>query len=66
MSVNALSLASGVDLLDLYSQSAGQAAPATPATATAAVLKHAIAQAQLSEAELISSTDSAGQLNVYA
>lgn len=65
MSVSALSQANGADLLSLLSDSQGQGP--TAVTASTAVLKKAIAVAQVSEQELVSEVDNIGnQLNVYA
>jgi hypothetical protein len=65
MSVSAISQANGADLLSLLNQSTGQA-PAV--TASVDVLKKAIAQAQLSESQIIAGNtpDSGSQLNVFA
>jgi hypothetical protein len=65
MSVSAISQANGADLLSLLNQSTGQA-PA--GTASVDVLKKAIAQAQLSESQIIggNTPDSGSQLNVFA
>jgi hypothetical protein len=52
MSTSALSQANGADLLNLLSQSRGQA-PATPVDASTQVLKKALAQAQLSAFEVL-------------
>ena len=69
MNINAISQASGADVLSLYGQNAG-GGPAVGATASAAVLKTAVAVAQISEAQLVAQLDplsSTGtQLNVYA
>jgi hypothetical protein len=65
MSVNAVSQANGADLLSLLS--AGQGQGPTAVTASAEVLKKAIAVAQVSEQELVSEIDNIGQqLNVFA
>jgi hypothetical protein len=68
MSVSAISQASGADLLNLLSQSTGQAPAGTAVTTSVDVLKKAIAQAQLSESQIIggNSPDSGSQLNVFA
>ena len=68
MSVNAISQANGADLLNLLSQTTGQTAPGTAVTASVDVLKKAIAEAQLSESEIVGggSPDSGGQINVFA
>jgi hypothetical protein len=70
MTINAISQANGADLLQLYAQSAGGSAAATPGNASAAALKTAIAEAQLSAAQLVAQTstvnDTGTQLNVYA
>jgi len=65
MSVNAISQASGADLLNLYSQSVGQGGATTPVDATAALLKTALAEAQMSEAELLGGSVVGSQLDVY-
>jgi hypothetical protein len=68
MSINAINQASGADLLNLLAQSTGQAPAGTAVTASVDVLKKAIAQAQLSESQIIGgdSPDSGSQLNVLA
>ena len=68
MSVSALTLANGADLLNLLNQSTGQTPAGTAVTASVDVLKKAIAQAQLSESQIVSggSPDSGSQLNVFA
>jgi|HubBroStandDraft_6_1064221.scaffolds.fasta_scaffold38550_4 hypothetical protein len=68
MSVSAISLANGADLLNLLNQSNGQAPAGTAVTASVDVLKKAIAQAQSSEAQIVGggSPDSGSQLNVFA
>jgi hypothetical protein len=67
MSVSAISLANGADLLNLLNQSTGQAPASTAVTATVDVLKKAIAQAQLSESQIVvGSPDLGSQLNVFA
>jgi hypothetical protein len=53
MSVSAISQANGADLLSLLNQSTGQASAGTAVTASVDVLKKAIAQAQLSESQII-------------
>ena len=64
MAVNAISQANGADLLNLLQQSQGQAAPAV--SASAATLKTAIAEAKLSEGEVLGgSAPDASLLNVY-
>ena len=64
MSVNAISQASGADLLSLYSQSAGQNPAPTAASASTSALKTAIAEAKMSEEALLGG-DSGSQLNVF-
>jgi hypothetical protein len=68
MSVNAISQASGADLLNLLNQSTGQAPAGAAFAASVDVLKKAITQAQSSESQIIAggSPDSGGQLNVFA
>lgn len=68
MSATGISQAVGADLLNLYTQSVGQGPAAITASASAAQLKVAIAEAQLSEAFLIGNAgDNTGNhLNVYA
>lgn len=65
MSVNALTSANGADLLQRLMQPAQQPAQAQGATSSAAVLKTAVAEAQLSESSLVASQDSGSLLNVY-
>jgi hypothetical protein len=65
MSVNAISQANGADLLNLLQQSQGQ--PTTAVSASTDVLKKAIAEAQLSESEVLGgASPDASLLNVYA
>jgi len=68
MSVTGINQAAGADLLNLYGQSTGQAGADLLSNASAAQLKVAVAEAQLSEAFLVGNGgDNAGnQLNVYA
>ena len=69
MNVNAISQASGADLLSVYGQNSGGGPAATTAAASAAVLQTAVAEAQISEAQLVGQSVDAsigGQLNVYA
>jgi hypothetical protein len=68
MSVTAISQASGADLSNLLNQSTGQAPAGAAFTASVNVLKKAIAQAQLSESEIVggAAPDSGSQLNVFA
>jgi len=68
MSVTGINQAAGADLLNLYSQSAGQAGADLLSNASAAQLKVAVAEAQLSETFLVGNGgDNVGnQLNVYA
>jgi hypothetical protein len=68
MSVSAISQANGADLLSLLNQSTGQAPAGTAFTASVDVLKKAIAQAQLSESQIIAGNtpDSGSQRNVFA
>lgn len=68
MAITALTQASGADLLDKYQQTTGQASPAQKPQAAAQVLKTAVAEAQLSEASLVSGggADTSGALlNTY-
>jgi len=68
MSLSAISQANGADLLSLLNQSTGQTPAGAAVTASVNVLKKAIAQAQLSESEIVSGaiSDSGSQLNVFA
>ena len=68
MSVSAISQANGADLLGLLNQSTGQASAGTAVTASVDVLKKAIAQAQLSESQIIAGNnpDFSSPLNVFA
>jgi len=68
MSLSAISQANGADLLNLLNQSTGQIPAGTAVTASVNVLKKAIAQAQLSESEILggATPDSGSQLNVFA
>jgi hypothetical protein len=68
MSVSAISLANGADLFNLLNQSTGQAPAGMAVTASVDVLKKAIAQAQLSETQIVvgGSPESGSQLNVFA
>lgn len=68
MSVSAISQANGADLLSLLNQSTGRAPAGTAVTASVDVLKKAIAQAQLSESQIIAGNtpDSGSNLNVFA
>jgi hypothetical protein len=68
MSLSAISQANGADLLNLLNQSTGQAPAGAAVTASVNVLKKAIAQAQLSESEIVggAAPDSGSQLNVFA
>ena len=70
MNINAISQASGADVLSLYGQNSGGGPAPTTTAASAAVLHTAIAEAQMSEAQLVAQLDplsSTGtQLNVYA
>jgi putative AlgH/UPF0301 family transcriptional regulator len=68
MSVSAISQANGADLLSLLDQSTGHVPAGTAVTASVDVLKKAIAQAQLSESQILAGNtpDSGGQLNVFA
>jgi len=68
MSVSAISQANGADLLRLLNQSTGQVSAGTAVTASVDVLKKPIAQAQLSESQIIAGNnpDSGSQLNVFA
>jgi hypothetical protein len=68
MSVTGMSLAAGADLLNLSAQSAGQVSIEPITSASAAQLRTAVTEAQLSEAFLIGSggDSTGGQLNVYA
>ena len=64
--MNAIYLAAGADLLNLYGQSDGQA-PAAVENATAAALKAAIAVAKMNESMIASGeSDTGTQLNVFA
>jgi hypothetical protein len=68
MAVNGISLANGADLLQKFLEQSGQA-PAAAAQNTAASLKVAKAEAQLSEASVMAggSPDTSGTLlNTYA
>ena len=68
MAVNGISLANGADLLQKFLEQSGQAPPAA-AQNTAASLKIAKAEAQLSEASVMAggSPDTSGTLlNTYA
>jgi hypothetical protein len=67
MSANAISQAAGADLLNLYGKNVGQAAATTAVDASAAALKTAIAEAKMSEADLVggNGSDSGNLLNVY-
>jgi hypothetical protein len=66
MSVSGISQASGAGVLALYAQSTGNGGT-NAASASANQLKTAIAEAQMSEAALVSSSGSntRTQLNVY-
>ena len=68
MSLSAISQANGADLLNLLNQSTGQIPAGAAVTASVNVLKKAIAQAQLSESEILggATPDSGSQLNVFA
>jgi len=67
MSLSAISAANGADLLNLYAQDSGQASAATAVSASEAVLKKAIAVAQLSESEILGGgSGETGSLNVFA
>ena len=68
MSIAALSQANGLDLLNRYSQSAGQAPAATAADASTQVLRKALALAQLSATEVLAGgpPDTGSQLDVNA
>jgi len=68
MSLSAISQANGSDLLNLLNQSTGHIPAGTAVTASVNVLKKAIAQAQLSESEILggATPDSGSQLNVFA
>ena len=68
MAVNGISQANGADLLQKFLEQSGQAPAASPQN-TAASLKVAKAEAQLSEASVLSvgATDTSGTLlNTYA
>ena len=68
MSVNGINQANGVDLLQLYAQSTGGSA-ATAVSASMKALKAAIAEAQVSEAVILSSDNgnsTGNNLNVFA
>ncbi len=69
MAVNGISQANGADLLQRFVESNGQAPAASPAENTAASLKIAKAEAQLSEASVLGggAPDTSGTLlNTYA
>jgi hypothetical protein len=69
MAVNGISQANGADLLQKFVESSGQAPEARPAQNTAASLKIAKAEAQLSEASVLGggALDASGTLlNTYA
>jgi hypothetical protein len=69
MAVNGISQANGADLLQKFAESSGQAPAAPPAQNTAASLKIAQAEAQLSEASVLGggAPDTSGTLlNTYA
>jgi hypothetical protein len=68
MAVNALTQANGADLLQRLLESSGQNPPATPPQNTAAILKTAKTEAQLSEASVAGggAPDTSGALlNTY-
>jgi hypothetical protein len=64
MPINAISQASGADLLSLYSQSVGEGGAPVAVAASTAALKSAIAEAKMSESALVGG-DTGSQLNVY-
>lgn len=67
MSLSAITKANGADLLNLYAQSVGQAPANTAVSASAQVLKKALAEAQLSASEILSGDSAdASQINVFA
>jgi hypothetical protein len=65
MSANAISQANGADLLNLFSQAAGQSPAGTPVSASVEVLKKAIQQVQMSESEILAGA-SGNQINLFA
>jgi len=69
MSVNALTLASGVDLLQRYEQAAGQSPAAGEPRNTKDLLVTAVKEAQMSEASVTDGGDRSSPgalLNTYA
>lgn len=67
MSVNALAQANGADVLNIFNQEQGAAAPQA-VTASVNVLKKALAEAQLSAAEVMGggSPETGSILNLFA
>ena len=67
MSINALTQATGADLLNILAQEQG-AAPATAVSASVNILKKALAEAQLSAAEVLDggTGDTGSLVNLFA